>query len=75
MDTLSPGDSHSITQNIVYALPACVVHVTAGAAVEVSVQSTTGFTTLTGANTIGALTSAGFLRSTTGDTIIFVKRY
>jgi len=72
--SLTPGQVHAITQNVVYALPSrrCMVH--ADAVVEVNtVSGTTGWDALTGANTVGAETAAAFIRCTTGNTNVSVK--
>ena len=65
---LSIGYAQPILQNVIYALPARTVRVQADAAVEVSnVVAFSPLDVLTGADTIGAETSARFLRCTTGN--------
>lgn len=63
--------------NTAYALPPCIVHITSSAAIEVGLSTgTTGWNTLTNANTIGAFCSAAFVRSTTGTTtVVMVKKF
>jgi hypothetical protein len=72
-EVLRRGVVTAITQNVIYALPASTVYLQAEAAVEVSLQATTNFATLA-ASTTGATTSAAFVRCTTGNTNIIVKR-
>lgn len=63
-ELLTIGPVHNITQNTVYALPARQVFVFATDAVEVSNEIGASFTALTGADTVGALTSATWIRCT-----------
>lgn len=74
---ISLGQLITMTQNTVYALPpGGVVSVLSSAAVEVGLTTgTTGWNTLTNASTIGAQTPAPFIRGTTADTVVFVRRY
>lgn len=67
---LSIGPVQDITQNIVYALPAKAVWLQSLAVVETAVDTT--FTTLA-ASTTGVITSAVFVRCTTGNTKIVLK--
>ena len=70
---LSVGYAQAITEDIVYALPAKTVRVQSNAAVEVSNE--VGFTTadtLTNADTVGAETSARFIRCTTAGTVVSI---
>jgi hypothetical protein len=71
---LSVGYTQAILQNIVYALPSGrVVRVQADAAVEVSnLVAFSPNDALTNADTVGAETSARFLRCTTGNTSVTV---
>ena len=71
---LSIGYPQTMTQNEVYALPACKVTVLAQVAVEHSVQVGAGFVALTGSETVGAPTAGGFLRCTTGNCIVSIKK-
>ena len=70
--TLSAGPVHSILQNLVYALPPRTVLVTSSVAVETSLDGTV-WTALTGANTVGANSSAPFLRCPTANATITCK--
>jgi len=70
---LSIGYAQPILQNIVYALPARVCRVQADAAVEVSnVVAFSPADALTNADTVGAETSARFIRCTGGNTVVTV---
>lgn len=71
---LSMGYPQTMTQNEVYALPACNVRVLAEVAIEHSVQVGAGFVALTGSETVGAETSGGFVRCTTGNCIVNIKK-
>jgi hypothetical protein len=76
-DELNPGQITTIAQSTSYALPPVVVSICSTAAVEVAVVDTTGTTgwsVLTGANTVGAQTSAAFVRCSGSATVIVVKR-
>lgn len=71
--TLTIGPEHTITQNVVYALPARLVFVKSAAAVEVADTSGGAFSALTGANTTGVNCAGGFIRCTTASTIVRCK--
>lgn len=74
-ELLSAGRSYTLVQDVVYALPASACRVAAEAAVEVSMDNDT-WVALTGANTgTGVETSAQFIRATTADTIVSVKKF
>lgn len=60
---LSAGPVHEIAQNEVYALPGKKCFVFSNNAVEVSNLEGSEFTPLTGADTVGAYTSAAFIRA------------
>jgi hypothetical protein len=71
---LSPGPVHSIVQNEIYALPASRCTIQSAAAVQVSLTTTTtDFTTLS-ASTTGTEVFAKFVRCTSGNTTICVKK-
>jgi hypothetical protein len=72
LKVLTIGPVHTITQNIAYALPARNVRIQSGAAVQVSLDSTTGFTALS-ASTTGVETSMPFVKCTTANTTIICK--
>jgi len=73
---LSPGVPVTITQNVVYGLPTMAVMVHSDSTVEVGMASgTTGFVLLTNANTVGANCAASYIRCTTGNAVIVVKRF
>lgn len=69
---LSAGLIHTLVQNVVYALPSCLVHITSNAALEYS-QDETNFTALTGANVLGVYCSAAFIRCPGGAAIVTLK--
>jgi len=70
--SLSPGLAKTITQNVVYSLPTRLCYVTSSAAVDISVDNST-WNALTGANTVGAYTSAQFIRCTTASPVVLCK--
>lgn len=72
MTTLTIGPIHTLTQNVVYAMPPRNVRVQSNVALEIS-QDGTNFIALTGANTVGVDSSAAFVRSTTGNALVTVK--
>lgn len=65
---LTIGPTHVLTQDVVYALPARSVKVSATAAVEISVDGST-WDDLTGAETVGAETGAVFIRAHDSDNV------
>jgi hypothetical protein len=67
------GSPLAILQNVVMALPPAPGMVLALAAVEHSVDGAT-FVALAGSATTGANTPGGFIRCTTGNTTVIVKR-
>ncbi len=72
---LQVGVPTLVTQTTSYALPPVIVHLTATAAVEISADNST-FTALTGGNTVGAFTSAGWVRCTGSTTCtVVVKKF
>lgn len=74
-EELQVGFPKLVTQTTSYALPPCLVHLTSTVAVDVSVDGTT-FNALTNSSTIGAFTSAVFVRCTTSTTCtIVVKKF
>jgi len=66
------GPTTTLTQNVVYALPARKVMVFSSLAVEHSYDGTT-FDALTNAETLGAETAAAFIRCTGGAAVVTVK--
>jgi len=60
-------------QNTVYALPGILVFLHSSAAVETSIDGTL-WTALTGSNTTGVLTGDAFVRCTTGNCNIILKK-
>lgn len=73
-ELLSAGPVYIMVQNQVYALPARAATVHSSAAVEVNTTSgTTGWVTLTGANTIGQKTGAAFIRATGSATTVSLR--
>lgn len=73
MITLTIGPELTMTQNVVYALPARLVFIKSSAAIEVGDTSAATFGALTGANTTGVNVAGGFVRCTTGNAIVRVK--
>lgn len=71
--TLLIGPELTLTQNVVYALPARLVFVKSVSAIESADTSGGSFSALTGANTTGVNCAGGFVRCTTGNTIIRCK--
>ena len=71
-ELLPVGPPTTLVQNTVYALPARLVFVTSTAAVEISVNNST-WGALTGANTVGAYTSAAYVRCTTAGPVVVCK--
>lgn len=71
-ETIQKGVVTAIVQNTVYALPPVTVRLQAEAAVEVSLQATTNFATLSNSTT-GAETCAAFVRCTTANTNVLIK--
>jgi hypothetical protein len=73
LNTLSAGQSHSILEDVVYALPpsSCFIH--SSVALELSVNGTDYV--LTAATTTGLQVSAMFVRCTTAAAVVSVKRY
>ena len=72
---LQVGVPTLVAQTTSYALPPCIVHLTATTTVEVSADNST-FAALTLSGTVGAFTSAGWVRCTTGTTCtIVVKKF
>jgi hypothetical protein len=71
-ELLPVGPPTTLVQNQVYALPARLVHVSSVSAVEISVNGV-AWNALTNANTVGAPTSAAFLRCPGGATIVTCK--
>ncbi len=72
------GQPLTVVQNTIYALPPCIVHLTSTTTVEIGndVSSTTAWVVLTGSNTVGAFTSAAFVRCTNSTTtIVVVKKF
>ena len=69
---LSAGSAHSITQNVVYALPPQAVFIHSTVALEVSVDGT-NFAAVT-ATTTGVTVGAMFVRCTTAAAVVAVKR-
>lgn len=75
-DELNPGQPVTVAQTTAYALPPVVVSISSDTAVEVGMTSgTTGWTALTGANTVGAQTSMLYVRCTAStNAVVVVKR-
>lgn len=73
-EALGPGALTTILQNIVYVLPPKVCRIQSSAAIEGSLDGTT-FAAMTGADTTGVDTVAGFIRCTTGTAKVLVKTY
>jgi hypothetical protein len=73
MTTLTIGPEHTLTQDVVYALPARLVFVKSSAAIEVADTSGGSFAALTGANTTGINCAGGFVRCTTASPTIRCK--
>lgn len=72
MTTLLIGPANTLTQDVVYALPARLVHLTSDAALEVSATEGGGFAALSNATT-GTFVSTGFVKCTTGSATVRVK--
>jgi hypothetical protein len=71
--TLLPvGTPTILTQNLEYALPARLVYVTSAIAVEISPNGVV-WDPLTNADTVGAYTSAQYIRCTTGSPTVVCK--
>lgn len=70
--TIQAGVPVVVTQTTTFALPPQAVWLHAGAAVEVSLDGTNW--AVLANSTVGAQTSAPFVRCTTGTTTISVKR-
>ncbi len=76
IEEIQVGVPTVLVTSTIYALPASLVHVTASSTVEVSVStSTTSFVVLTNSGTIGAFTSAAFVRGTLTTTTICCKKF
>lgn len=75
-DELNPGQPVTVAQTTAYALPPTVVWVASDTAVDVGMSTgTTGWTALTGANTVGAATSMLYVRCTAStNAVVVVKR-
>lgn len=73
-ETLSCGPPWSILQNVVYALPPAAGRLHSLAAVEISPDGAT-WDALVGSETVGADVASGFVRCTTGNTTVVIKRY
>lgn len=73
-ETVSIGPPISLTQNVAYALPPRAGRIHALAAIEISVDGA-AWDTLTGAETVGADCSSGFVRCTTANTTVIFKAY
>ena len=71
-ELISLGPPTAMLQNVTYALPARLCHITSSVAVEVSSNATV-WSALTGANTTGVLTSGSFLRCPTAVCVVTCK--
>jgi hypothetical protein len=71
---LSPGVATPILQNIQYGLPATLCFVQSSVAIESSVDGS-AWAALTGANTIGVVCAAGFIRCPTANAVVICKKY
>jgi hypothetical protein len=71
-ELISIGPPTAMLQNVTYALPARLVHITSSVAIDVS-SNGTAWSALTGANTTGVLTSGSFIRCTTGSASVTCK--
>lgn len=69
---VSVGRLQAILQNVAWALPGKLVHITASAAIEYSIDGTT-WVALTGANTVGVYCSATFIRCPGGNCNVICK--
>lgn len=72
-EMLSAGYTHTLTQNVVYALPAKVVFLRSSAALEVSVDNSTWV--LLASSTTGTQAVSPYVRCTTGTAILALKEY
>lgn len=62
----------SISQNVVYALPARAIVIFSEAQLEISNHTNSGWQAIAGTTT-GVTVSGGYVRCTTGDTVISCK--
>jgi len=73
--SLSPGESTLCLQNVAYALPATYCFIQSSLAMETSLDGSTGWAALTGANTTGVGASGGFIRCPTANATVICKKY
>lgn len=71
-ELLSPGRPHTIAQNVVHALPSMAVHLQSSAVVETSLDGSTW--AAVSASTTGVTLAALFVRCTTANAIVSIKR-
>ena len=72
-ELLSVGSTHTLTQNVVYALPSVALWIHSSAALEVSLDNSNW--AALASSTTGIQVTAPFVRSTTGSAIVMIKRY
>jgi len=72
IQVIQKGVATPILQNVVYVLPTEAVYIQSLAVVETSIDNST-FTAIT-ASTTGTITTAIFVRCTTGNTTLVCKR-
>lgn len=73
-ETLSAGMAHSILQNVIYALPPSRNFIQSQAVVQLSLTTTTTDFVNVATSTTGVETASIFVRCSTGNTIIAVKK-
>ena len=72
--TLSPGYTHTLVQDVIYALPVTICNILAANLCQISpVTTTTAFFDVT-ATTTGLQTGAAFIRCTGGNTTVAVHK-
>jgi hypothetical protein len=71
---LSAGPVHTMEQDVIYSLPASRCVIQSSDVIEVSLTSTTTDFASLAASTTGTECFAKFVRSTTRDTVICVKK-
>lgn len=70
---LTIGPVHDLVEDTVYALPARATLITAGAVLELSLQSTTGFTSVAATTTGVSSYGWAFARCTTAATKVSLR--
>jgi hypothetical protein len=74
-ETIGVGPPTTLTQNVVYALPARAGRIHSLAAIEISVDGIDIWDALVGAETVGADVASGFVRCPLASTIAIFKPY